>query len=291
MPRSAPLTIDPGSPPFDRYKGLRWLAPERSGHEPNDRGRHHLFIARERHNPVNVLIKVTSKPGLVYEQDLENEFRSLSTLNQRLPRSGYFPFVHDQGRLHDGRRFLVTSLFDEFPLATVIATAPEPALLVRDLRIGIEIARALAELHSVDIVHVDLNPMNVLYRTGTDRPVIRIVDFESSYERRRHATGGPYNPPTTAGYSAPEVGHQAPDARADVFSLGAVLYTLLAGYHRWPGTDVRGRVEAETALDADLKTALLQALDPDPDRRFQSISRFEAALGAYLERIWPGRAW
>mgnify|MGYP001597166489 CR=1 FL=1 len=70
-----------------------------------------------------------------------------------------------------------------------------------------------------------------------------------------------------------------------------MLYTLLAGYHRWPGTDVRGRVEAETALDADLKTALLQALDPDPDRRFQSISRFEAALGAYLERIWPGRAW
>src|SRR6185295_18083161 len=184
MPRSAPLTIDPESPPFDRYKGLRWLAPERSGHESDHRGRHDLFVARERHNPVNVFIKVTSKPGLVYEQDLDNEFRNLSTVNDRLPHSPYFPFVHDQGRLADGRRFLVTSLFDEFPLATIIATEPEPAMLVRDLRIGIEIARALGALHGVGIVHVDLNPMNVLYRTGTDRPVIRIVDFESSYERR-----------------------------------------------------------------------------------------------------------
>jgi len=291
MSRSAPLTIDPESPPFDRYKGLRWLAPERSGHEPNHRGRHDLFVARERHNPVNVLIKVTSKPGLVYEQDLDNEFRNLSTINDQLPHSPYFPFVHDQGRLADGRRFLVTSLFDEFPLATIIATEPEPAMLVRDLRIGIEIARALGALHGVGIVHVDLNPMNVLYRTGTDRPVIRIVDFESSYERRRHATGVPYNPPTTAGYSAPEVTHRPPDVRADVFSLSAVLCTLLAGYRRWPGTDIRGRVEAETALDADLKSALIRALDPSPDRRFDSIAQFEGALGDYLERIWPGRRW
>lgn len=291
MSRSAPLTIDSESPPFDRYKGLRWLASERSGHEPNDRGRHHLFVARERDNPVNVLIKVTSKPGLVYEQDLDNEFRSLSTVNRRLPDSQYFPFVHDQGRLPDGRRFLVTSLFDEFPLATIIGTEPDATMLVRDLRIGIEIGRALGQLHGVDIVHVDLNPMNVLYRTGTHRPVIRIVDFESSYERRRHASGGSYNPPTTAGYSAPEVAKAPPDARADVFSLAAVLYSLLAGHRWWPRTDTRARIEADTALDADLKAPLLRALEADPDRRFPTVGQFETALGAYLERIWPGRSW
>jgi serine/threonine protein kinase len=291
MPRSAPLTIDPESPPFDRYKGVRWLAPERSGHVPNDRGRHHLFVARERHNPVNVLIKVTSKPGLVYEQDLNNEFRNLSTINEQRPRSPYFPFVHEQGRLPDGRRFLVTSLFDEFPLATIIATEPDPAMLVRDLRIGIEIARALRELHGVDIVHVDLNPMNVLYRTGTDRPIVRVVDFESSYDRRPRGPGDTYNPPTTAGYSAPEVTREPPDVRADVYSLGAVLYTLLGGHHPWPGTDVRGRLTTDTSLDADLKAALLQALEPDRDKRFAGIAQFEAALGAYLERIWPGRSW
>jgi serine/threonine protein kinase len=227
----------------------------------------------------------------VYEHDLDNELNSLTTINRELPDSRYFPFVHDHGRLKDGRRFLITSLFDEFPLATIIGTEPEPALLVRDLRIGIEIARALAQLHGLEIFHVDLNPMNVLYRTGTDRPVVRIIDFESSYERRRHSTGVFYSPPTTAGYSAPEVSRQPPDARADIFSLGSVLYTLLAGYRWSTRSDVRGRVAADDELDADLKDALLRAVDPNPDRRFATVEQFESALGAYLESIWPGRRW
>jgi serine/threonine protein kinase len=291
MSKAAPLTIDPSSPPFDRYTHVRWLAPDRRGQESYGRGRHHLFTAREKHNPVNVLIKVTSKPGLVYEHDLDNELRSLTTINRELPDSRYFPFVYDHGRLKDSRRFLITSLFDEFPLATIIGTEPEPALLVRDLRIGIEIARALGQLHGLEIFHVDLNPMNVLYRTGTDRPIIRIIDFESSYERRRHSTGVFYSPPTTAGYSAPEVSREPPDARADVFSLGSVLYTLLAGY-RWSArADVRGRIAADEALDADLKNALLRAVDPKPERRFATVEQFESALGAYLESIWPGRRW
>jgi len=46
--------------------------------------------------------------------------------------------------------------------------------------------------------------------------VIRIVDSESSYEVARHAKGVFYNPPTTAGFCAPEVHERAPDPRADV---------------------------------------------------------------------------
>jgi serine/threonine protein kinase len=291
MSRPAPLTIDPASPPFDRYKTVRWLAPERSGHASHDVGRHHLFIARDRRNPVDVLIKVTSKPGLVYERDLDNELHTLSTINRELPDSPYFPVVHGDGRLADGRRFLITSLFDEFPLATIIGTDPEPSRLVRNLRIGIEVARALGQLHALGIFHVDVNPMNVLYRTGTDRPVIRLIDFESSYEQRRHSAGTFYSPPITTGYSAPEVPGRAPDARADVFSLGAVLHTLLAGYEWTAGTDVHGRIEADDDLDADLKATLLRAVDTTPARRFATMARFEAALGAYLERIWPGRSW
>jgi serine/threonine protein kinase len=291
MSRPAPLTIDPASPPFDRYKAVRWLAPKRSGHASRDVGRHHLFIARDRRNPVDVLIKVTSKPGLVYEQDLENERQTLSTINRDLPRSPYFPFVYDDGRLPDGRRFLVTSLFDEFPLATIIGTEPEPSRLVRNVRIGIEVARALGEIHALEIFHVDVNPMNVLYRTGTDRPTIRLIDFESSYERRRHGAGVFYSPPTTTGYSAPEVPGQPPDARSDVFSLGAVLYTLLAGY-RWEAAgNLSGRVAADTDIDDDLRRVLLRAVDTNPERRVATVAQFEAALGAYLERIWPGRSW
>jgi serine/threonine protein kinase len=290
MARFEPLTIDADSPPFDRYKGLRWLSAERSGHEPNDTSRHHLFTARERHNPVNVLIKVTSKPGLVYERNLDNEWRSLSLLNERLPDSPYFPFVHEHGRLADSRRFLIMSLFDEFPLATVIGTGPAPAMLVRNLRIGLEIARALDALHGVGVVHVDLNPMNVLYRTGPERPIIRIVDFESSYADR-HGDEAAYDPPTTAGYSAPEVMSRPPDGRADVFSLGAVLYTLLAGYSWSAGANVTKRIEADRELDPELRGVLVKAVALKPAQRFATASAFAASLGAYLERIWPGRPW
>ena len=121
--------------------------------------------------------------------------------------------------------------------------------------------------------------------------MIRIVDFESSYERRRHAAGTFYSPPITPGYSAPEVSRQAPDGRADVFSLGAVLHTLIAGYRWMDGSNVSERVADDDTLDRDLKAALVTAVDPAPAKRHASMPIFEAALGAYLERIWPGRAW
>ena len=286
-----PLPFDSSSPPFDRYRNLEWLDQDRSGRDPQTRTRHQLFIGREKHNPVNVLIKITTRPGLVYERDLDNELHSLTTINRELPDSRYFPFVHDHGRLKDGRFFLITSLFDEFPLATTIGREHAPAKLVTHVRIGIEIARALVDLHRVGIVHVDLNPMNVLYRTGTARPVIRIVDFESSYEASRQAEAHGYNPPTTPGYSAPEVTRQRPDARADVYSLGAVLYTLLAGYQWTAGVSLATRIAEDAELDTDLRDALLTAVEPDPDGRFETMQEFHDALGAYLERIWPGRTW
>jgi serine/threonine protein kinase len=291
VPKAARLPIDPSSPPFDRYRRLQWLAAERGGHPSRGHRRHQLFIAREKHNPVDVLIKITPKPGLVHERDLDNEWRTLSVINRERPESPYFPFVHDAGYLADGRRYLITSLCDEFPLASSVGTEPAPEQLVRDVRIGIEIARALGEIHALGIFHIDLNPMNVLYRTRVDRPVIRIVDFESSYDERRHTAGEFYNPPTTPGYSAPEVSHQPPDARADVFSLGAVIYTLLAGYRWASGMDVRAQVAADEHLDAELQRTLLQAVDPAPAARFATMALLEAALGAYLESIWPGRRW
>ena len=286
-----PLGIDGASPPFDRFKTIHWLTPARRGRDSPGRGRHQLYVAREKRNPVNVLIKVMAKAGLVYEQDIANEIATLSTINRELPDSRYFPELHDHGRLGDGRLYVITSLFDEFPLANAIGEEPAPEQLVLHLRIAIEIARALVELHALGIFHVDLNPMNVLYRPSHDRPVIRIIDFESSFERARHAAGCFYSPPTTPGYSAPEVRGQAPDARADVFSLGALLYSLVAGDQGWDGRPPSARAEADVSLDAELKQTLLKALAITPRDRYPSAQDFLTGLGAYLERIWPGRRW
>lgn len=291
LPGQDSIAIDRKAPPFDRYKGIRWLSRERSGRDSPEHGRHQLYVGMGRDNPVHVLIKVTARPGVVYERNLANEIDTLETINRELPDTRYFPLVYEHGHLDDGRLYLVMSLFDEFPLATIVDPERVDDRLVAHLMATIEVARALAELHSIGIVHVDLNPMNILYRSERGRPVIRIIDFESSYDTARHARGEFYSPPTTPGYTAPEVAHQAPDARSDVFSLGAVLYALLAG-DLWVAQDsLAPRIEADTAIDAELRGPLLRAVALDPDDRYPSIDAFRRDVAAYLEQIWPGRAW
>jgi serine/threonine protein kinase len=283
--------IDWKSPPFDHYKAIRPLATDRSGHAEVEHVRHHLYVGRDRRTAAQVLIKTTSRPGIVYEQNLENELASLTTINRELPDAREFPIVYEHGRLRDGRIFLVTSFFDELPLAMSIAAEPIPERLVMHLRTTLAVARAVGELHRLRIFHVDLNPMNILFRVEQGRPWIRLIDFESSYEVARHGAGAFYNPPTTPGYSAPEVGQRQPDARADVFSLAAVLYTMVAGYG-WTWEDEVGVcIARDRSLDAELRSLLLAAVAADPAKRTESIDTFSAAVAAYLEQIWPGRSW
>lgn len=278
-------------PPFDQLRSIQRLDPERSGHASVEHVRHQLYVARDSHSRTDVLIKTTSKPGLIYQQNLLNEIASLTTINQALPDSRYFPFLQTHGRLRDGSVYLIMSLFDEYPLATAITAERVPARMVGYLMTAIEVAKALAELHRIGIVHVDLNPMNVLHRTERGRPVVRIVDFESSYEVARHSAGEAYNPSMTPRYSAPEVSRQPPDARADVYSLGAVLYTMLAGYDWTWNADVSAAVARDRDLDPDLTDILRRAVEADPKGRHASMQEFRDALAEYLERIWPGRSW
>lgn len=290
MPPPDPSGIDTTAPPFHHYRSVQRLAAARRGPASVEYARHQLYVGRDKRTSTGVLFKLTSKPGLVYAHNLANEAASLATINRELPHSQYFPFVHDHGYLSDGRMYLITSLFDELPLATTIGAGPAPAKLVAHLKTAMEVAKALEELHGLPVVHVDLNPMNILQRVEKGRPIVRIVDFESSYEPARHTKGVFYDPPTTPHYSAPEVSRRPPDARADLFSLGAVLHTLLAGDWSW-GEEAASGIERDESLDPDLKQILLTAVAEDPDRRYPTVREFHAALAGYLERIWPGRSW
>ena len=290
MPLRDQTDIDLESPPFDRLTTVGPLATNRSGRDPSAHSRHQLYVGRDRDTAAQMLVKLTTRPGLVYERNITNEIDILTKVNEELPASKTFPVIRGHGRMRDGRLYLVTYLFDELALATSIDAERIPSKNVSHLRTTIEVARALVELHRIPIYHVDLNPMNILHRLERGRPVVRIVDFESSYDPARHSAGF-YDPPTTAGYSAPEVSHQPPDARSDVFSLGAVLYTMLTGFGwTWNG-DALTSVQADQELDPELRTILSSAVDPEPRRRFASMQAFHDAVGGHLESIWPGRSW
>jgi serine/threonine protein kinase len=290
MPRiDSAIDFDPKAPPFDQIKGIHRLAQDRRGHVSVETARHHLYVGNDKRSNTSVLIKLTSRPGLVYQDNLKNEIASLSTINRSLPDSQHFPLMREHGRLGDGRVYLIASFFLELPLATAIGKERIPGKTVTYIRTAMETARALGELHTLKIYHVDLNPMNILLQMEHGRPIVRIIDFESSYEWERHSAGTFYNPPNTPGYAAPEISHQAPDARSDVFSLGAVLYTMLAGYEWTWKAEVGQCVDADRDVDQDLKRILLHAVDPDPDSRYPSMEAFYTDLAAHLERIWPGR--
>lgn len=285
MSQSAPIDIDGTAPPFDQFRSIHRLASARSGHAPGEHARHQLYVARDKRSRMNVLVKIASKPGLVYEQELTNEIASLSTINRELPHSRYFPVLWEHGRLPDSRVYLVMSLFDEWPLATTIGPERTAVRQAAHLKTMIEVATALIELHGLKIWHVDLNPMNILCRWESGKPVIRIVDFESSYETARHAGGVFYNPPTTSAYSAPEVSRHAPDARSDLYSLGAVLYTMLAGFEWTWAADVGRAVGADPEVPPELKEILLTAVDADPDKRYASACDLRVALTGYLSGL------
>ena len=148
------------SAPFRRFGAIQRLGPDRSGHASVEHVRHQLYVGRDKRTRANALIKVLTKPGLVYEHNLTNEIATLSTINRELPDSRYFPLLWDHGRLPDGRVFLIMSLFGEWPLATTIGPERMPHRLVGHLRTSVEVARALADLHRIRVFHVDLNPMN-----------------------------------------------------------------------------------------------------------------------------------
>jgi WD40 repeat protein len=145
--------------------------------------------------------------------------------------------VHEFAWLDDGRPALVLELVEGRDLAAMLEAGPLP--VAEALRLGVEIACALAYAHSRGVVHGDLAPANAVLTAGG---AVKLVDFGFGCL----ADGdGPAPGLGTPGYAAPERLRGEPASpRSDLFSLGAVLYHALAGRPPFPGGASRDVVEA-----------------------------------------------
>ena len=193
--------------------------------------------------------------GLAAER-LANEARIASALNH----PGIVA-VYDIGRFR-GRPFIVMEYVEGQSLATKLLGGP---MKVRDaLRIGWQIADALAAAHAAGVVHRDLKPQNVML--GTDgRP--KIVDFGLGTLNRDEETTqkiSPNSPTITSGLGVQgTVGYMAPeqaagtfaDMRADQFALGAMLYEMVSGHRAFlRETDVQTLADIIEADPRPLET-------------------------------------
>jgi len=197
--------------------------------------------------------------------------------------------LYDVG-FQDGKPYLVTELLRGETLRERIARGPIP--LATALEWAAQMAQGLAAAHDRGIVHRDLKLENVFVtRDGhvklLDFGIAKLAEAAREPHGLMEATGAHSEWSTgtgivlgTPGYMSPEqVRGDAVDARTDFFSLGALLYEMLAGRQAFPAGSV---VESGYAvlhaepepLPADVPPAVAQVvrrcLEKDPARRFQS---------------------
>lgn len=164
------------------------------------------------------------------------------------------------------------------------------------LRIGMQTASGLAAAHAQGLVHRDIKPANILLENGVER--VKITDFglaravdDASLTQSGVVAGTPQ-------YMAPEQARgEAVDQRADLFSLGSVLYAMCTGRapFRASGTmavlkrvceDDPGAIRQSNPEIPEWLVRIVAKLQAkDPSDRYQSAAEVAGALGQCLSHV------
>ena len=220
-----------------------------------------------------------------------------------------FDFARD-----DGIDYLVTEYVPGLTLEAKLAGRPLPETDV--FQLGKQMASGLEAAHKEGVIHRDLKPANLKI---TQDGRLKILDFGLAYLLKPETTGASATAPLTDNYSdagtlpymAPEqLKGLKPDARADVWSAGAVLYEMSTGKQPF-GELIRGPLIAailerapvaprdiNPKISEGLERVILRALQKDPRERYQSagdlridLSNLATGTAPIYPRPAPARTW
>ncbi|MEB3195712.1 MAG: diguanylate cyclase [Candidatus Sericytochromatia bacterium] len=187
--------------------------------------------------------------------------------------------VYDYGLSAEGQAYYTMELVEGADLETLLPLPADQVLvMVR------HVARALRRIHLDGLVHGDLKPANI---RRTIDGTYKLMDFGLM-----RPAGQPVGLRGTLGYLAPEMIQRAPvDPRADLYTLGVVIYQALTGELPFPCEEPLEALRAHLTLSPPRPSRLVPNLAPlwdglvtsllakDPARRPQSVSEVLSRLG------------
>jgi len=168
-------------------------------------------------------------------------------------------------------------------------------------RILVQTAKALSAAHAEGIIHRDLKPGNIFLAKSRDEEIVKVLDFgvakvdrDAANKEEKTKAGTLLGTPQ---YMAPEQARALPniDHRADLWSLGVILYRALTGRLPFVGKSAADVIVKICTLDPVRATAIAPDLPPEVDRFFkralarEPADRFESAraMAIAFSRIAP----
>jgi tetratricopeptide (TPR) repeat protein len=258
-----------------------------------------VFRAHDEQLDRDVALKTLPQLGLLSEP-ARRQFRREALSLARITDPNV-AMAFDFGR-DNGIDYLITEYVPGLTLNTKIAGRPLPEGEV--LQLGRQMASGLEAAHREGVIHRDLKPGNIRV---TPEGKLKILDFGLAF--LLHAEAGSsvtaplsstYSDAGTLPYMAPEqIKGVKPDARADVWSAGAVLFEMATGKHPFgdlSGTQLVGAIlESEPPaprtvnpkISEGLERVILRALRKDPQERYQSAGDLRIDLAGLATGTMP----